>query len=194
MLQVFGASGVARRKWLTLGIMTLAIVLAASAVAVAAVKFQSGPGTGAPPSKLGGIAMQKFPKDSRGTVGVTAVGGPTGNVTFSRTASHRVVGSTWRTWSHHYHGDVYFVKKNSVTLQLPAGTKAFYVYVEPNAFKPATVKASSGGSGSGAVTVDGDAGARFFGFVAKGSSHVKSVKITVSDHKGFAVGQFGIAG
>jgi hypothetical protein len=192
--QVIGAGGLARRKLLSLAVITTAIVLAISAVAVAAVKFDGGPGTGAPPSKLDGVSMHKFGKDSRGAVSVGSVSGPTGAVAFSRKVSHRVVGQSWRTWSHHYSGDVYFVRKNSVTLHLPAKTKAFYVYVEPNSFKPATVTAKSGGAGSGGVTVEGNSGAKFFGFVAKGKGHLKSVKIGVSDHKGFAIGEFGIAG
>jgi hypothetical protein len=189
--------------------MTLAIVLAASAVAVAAVKFDGGPGTGAPPSKLDGVAMQKFAKDSRDLVGVSSVSGPSGDVTFSRQASHRRVGPRrgWGTWSHHYRGDVYFVYASSVTLHLPAKTKAFYFYAEPNTQARFTITASSAGKSSGAVPVHGKAGAKFFGFVARGRGTLSSIRVSTSDHPrkvrnpatgklmnagGFAIGEFGI--
>lgn len=45
---------------------------------------------------------------------------------------HVKVGDGWDTWSHGYLGDVYNTSLSIITINLPAGTNAFYFYAEPN--------------------------------------------------------------
>lgn len=178
------------------GLVALATAGGAVAVATGGVGFDGKPGTKKPPAKLHHFKMTQFGKDNR-PVGssVTFVDGPTGKVTFSHSLEHLRVGPTgWKTWSHHYKGDVYYSSSGTVTLKLPSGTKAFYLYIEPNAYVVHHVIAKADGASSGDVTVKGKAGARYFGFFAKTkAAHVTSVKVSCDDQEGFAIGEFGIA-
>jgi hypothetical protein len=186
----------ARKRLTSLLALTVIFALSGSAVASASVKFVSGPGTGKPPGKLKGLKMHKFKKDHRKKGGeVTAVPGPTGSVKFSSPVFHDIVKNLnkpgyWKTWSNGYHGDVYFIDGSTLTMTLPPKTKAFYFYAEPNVHNFFKVTASSGGASSGPVQVHGNAGAKFFGFVAKGGD-LTSITVT-STAFGFAVGEFGI--
>lgn len=206
--QVVGASGVARVRWASL--LTVAAVLALAGVAIAAgtVRFDGSPGTGTPPAKLGGLNMEKFARDHRPRLQlVTDVSGPTGQISFSRSAVHFVVKNKkgyWRTWSNGYRGDVYFAPGTSITISLPTNTTAFYFYAEPDDPGTFTVTATASGTTSGPVKVVGAGGAKFFGFIAKGGAHLSTVTVSTNDRKrkkhkkhkallgGFAVGEFGI--
>jgi hypothetical protein len=193
--QVFAASGLARKRWTLLFVLTGVLAFAGTAIA-AGVTFDGGPGTGKPPTKFHSLKMKRFAKDNRPKGGqVSSVHGPTGDVRFSSPVFHLVVKNVdkrgfWKTWSNGYHGDVYFLQGPSLTLTLPPKTKAFYLYGEPNVHKSFTMTASSGGASSGPIRVHGNAGAHFFGFVAKGGS-LSTVTVTSTD-QGFAVGEFGI--
>jgi Ca2+-binding RTX toxin-like protein len=171
--------------------------LAASAApASAAVVFDGSPGTAAPPSTLGPFTMTGFPADGRPEFSsVTDVTGPTGTVGFSPALDHRVVPSSWNTWSHGYTSDVYFNTTSGPTvLSLPAGTDAFYLYAEPDAFDTFDVTATSqDGTTSGTIPVTGDSGAKYFGFYGTGGDKVATITISSTDSSGFAVGEFGIA-
>ncbi len=165
--------------------------------------FDGSPGTGAPPSTLGGFTMTGFGTDSQpscGAVGssVTGVTGPTGAISFDQAVNHDIAGLCWATWSHGYAGDVYGTEAStdvsSVTITLPAGTPAFYLYAEPNSFADLTITATSAdGTTSGPVTVNGNAGAKYFGFYGVGGATLTSITVTSDDANGFAVGEFGIA-
>jgi hypothetical protein len=156
--------------------------------------FDGTPGTGTPPKKLGHYKMHTFAADSSscGTAEST-LAGPTGPVGFSPSLTHQVVGTcAWASWSNGYTGDVYVTTGSSVTLTLPAPTKAFYLYVEPEEFTTFTVTVSSATTTSGPVSVNGDAGATFFGFYAT-RGDMTSVIVSCTDPDGFAIGEFGIA-
>ncbi|SER34153.1 kumamolisin [Microlunatus flavus] len=159
------------------------------------IRFTDANGTGAPPSSLGSFSLHPYPDDScePGT-SPTSVEGPR-TITLSSALDCYQVGPDWATWSHGYDGVVYVVRDNpgafsTVTLQLPAGTKAFYFYAEPDEFETFNLMATeSSGASSGPLQVYGDSGAQFYGFYAQGSSSISS--ITVSCDTDFALGEFG---
>ncbi len=215
--QVVGASGVVRVRWLLLLMVAGLLVLAGAAIAAGTVRFDGSPGTGTPPAKLGGLGMEKFARDHRSRLQlVTTVSGPTGQISFSRSAVHFVVKNKkyyWRAWSNGYRGDVYlavherraaFVPATSITISLPTNTTAFYFYAEPDDPGTFKVTATASGTTSGPVKVVGAGGAKFFGFIAKGGGHLSTVTVSTNDRKrkkhkkhkallgGFAVGEFGI--
>jgi hypothetical protein len=178
-------------------LLTTLAALALSATTVSAnVYFDGSTGTAAPPATLGGYTMTAFDADGRSElIDVSSVSGPTGDVGFSPDMNHRNVGSTWATWSHGYSGDVYYSNGGStVTLTLPAGTRAFQFYAEPNVFATFTFEAiSDDGTSSGEVDINGSAGARYFGFYADGNDEIASIVVTVDeDAGGFAIGEFAI--
>jgi hypothetical protein len=152
--------------------------------------FDGSPGTAAPPATLGGYSMTAFGTDPDTTGDGDQVNDPSGVVTFDQTLTHTTVGNDWETWSHGYEGDVYF-GSSPITITLPPGTKAFYLYAEPNQFEDFDVSAVTGnGTTSGTQTVYGDSGASYFGFYTVGSKTLKEITVSAADD--IAVGEFGI--
>lgn len=164
--------------------------------------FDGTPATAAPPAVLGPHAMTAFAPDAT-PVGTTEsqLTGPTGVVGLSPALLHETIGNGWATWSNGYLGDVYFDDAPlpdgnlEITITLPPGTGAFYAYAEPNKFADYAINATANnGVTSGDVTVNGDGGARYFGFYATCGHTLHS--ITYIDSGGdtaLAVGEFGIA-
>ena len=79
---------------------------------------------------------------------VTGVTDPAGTIGFSQEVGHdQATGPCWATWSHGYTGDVYdtlsSLDPTSPTISLPAGTRAFYLYAEPNVFDVFDVQATA---------------------------------------------------
>jgi hypothetical protein len=169
--------------------------------------FDGSPGTGAPPSTLGGFTMTAFGLDSQAIgAGVPGVTDPAGAITFSTSLKHDRIGNGWNTWSNGYTGDVYdtcftqpgpscaAADPSQVTINLPTGTGAFYIYAEPNNLTTFHVTATAqDGTTSAPVDVTGNGGAKYFGFYGVGGAKVESITITADDPLGFAVGEFGIA-
>jgi hypothetical protein len=186
-----GARGVRRLLAATTGI--LAIALIGAAPAAADIFYDVTPGPGAPPPTLGPYTMTPFSDDTRPTPGdVTDVPDPAGTITFDITMSHREVPTSWLTWSHGYTGDVYWTSgATSVTIGMPAGTVAFYLYAEPNPFAVFLITATAQDGTTVTVPVSGFAGAQYFGFYAINGQSLAT--ITVSSDIDFAVGEFGIA-
>jgi hypothetical protein len=150
-------------------------------------------GTGAPPSTVGGIAMTAFPADGRGYIDFMTVPSPLGGaIGFSSAAGHRDVGVNWNTWSHGYTGAVYAVgnwlESTTLTLTLPAGTTAFYMYVEPDPYDTYGFTIGAGDAAPWTGSILGDSGANGFGFYGAGLS-----TITITSDVDFAVGEFGIS-
>lgn len=170
---------------------------AEAAVACKSLAFDGSPGTSAPPATLGGFAMTTFDADSQpeGTVDTVPYGSD--SIGFSSGLTHLHVPSSWRTWSHGYSGDVYFTGEEenpSVTIDLPTGTNAFYFYAEPNTFDSFTVEAiANDGTSSEPIDVEGNSGARYFGFYGTEGRTVASITVSASDPSGFAIGEFGIS-
>jgi hypothetical protein len=160
--------------------------------------FDGSPGTAAPPATLGPYTMTRFGADPQplntGPV-VTSVNDPAGTIGFSPALNHSRVGNGWATWSHGYTGDVYWTGAGStITITLPSGTAAFYLYAEPNTRSPFNVTATAqDGTTSGPVVVDGNGGARYFGFYGIGGANLASITITTDDTAGLGVGEFGIS-
>ncbi len=177
-----------------------AAALAPAALAGGNIAFSNSPGTAAPPTTLGPYAMTAFGLDptTDGTL-VNSVTGPTGLLGLSPSLSKATVPSDWNNWSNGYTGNVYFTSTgNSVTLGLPAGTAAFYLYVEPDNFGTSdfTVTAQDEAPGdttsSGPVAVTSPGGARYFGFYATGGHTIWSLTVSGPSGVGLAVGEFGI--
>jgi hypothetical protein len=168
-----------------------------SCSAAPTIVFDGSPGTGAPPATLGPYTMTAFGLDpqpvNQGPI-VTSVNDPAGTVSFSPALNHSTVGNGWDTWSHGYTGDVYWTTGSTITMTLPAGTRAFYFYAEPNTFAVFDVTATAqDGTTSGPIQVQGNSGATYFGFYATGTPNIVSITVMTNDTTGFGVGEFGIA-
>jgi hypothetical protein len=180
-------------------VAAVAGLTAGVAWAAPAIHIDTSPGSGAPPATLGGATMTKFAADGRATLTmVSSVPSPLGgSVGFSPSLEHRKVSDgTWATWSNGYTGDVYFsgFSGTTATLSMPTGTSAFYFYAEPEAFAVFNVTATAQDGTTTTVSVNGNGGAKYFGFYATGGDRVSSITVsTPAAANGFAVGEFGIA-
>jgi hypothetical protein len=166
-----------------------------SSCTASGIAFDGSPGTGAPPPDLGPYTMTPFGPDPQPTgTTVTGVTDPAGTITFSQPLTHSTVGNGWATWSHGYTGDVYHNSDGSaITITLPDDTKAFYLYAEPNQFNVFDVQATAqDGTTSGPVPVQGNSGARYFGFYGTGDAEIATITVTTTDTTGLGVGEFGI--
>ncbi|MFH1718728.1 MAG: hypothetical protein ABIF19_15340 [Planctomycetota bacterium] len=150
-------------------------------------------GTGAPPATLGPYTMTPFLLDPQGSPATSVPSPLGGTVDFSTSMTHVTVGAGWSTWSHGYTGDVYWTYDSSVTLTLPAGTGAFYLYAEPNPFDIFTITATAQDGTAVVQAVDGYAGAAGYGFYGTGGSVISSIQVDFTGDGGFGVGEFGIA-
>jgi len=175
------------------------MVLASVVPAQAAIQFQN-LGTAAPPAALGGLTMTPFIQQGNCEAPATTTipGCPIpGTLTVSPGLYPAFIGCGWATWSHGYTGDVYMdwpaeVPATTVTLTLPAGTTAFYLYIEPDPFDIVDITATTNsGATSGAIPVDGDGGANGFGFYTNASDTIAT--ITINSTYDFAIGEFGIS-
>jgi hypothetical protein len=152
--------------------------------------------TGAPSATLGGglYTMAPFGVDGRPEYAlVTDVLTPDGGtVLFSIPMSHRIVPSSWSTWSHGYTGDVYYTQSDTaVTMTMPVSTPAFYLYAEPNPFAKYIITATLQDGTDLQQVVDGYAGAKYYGFWATGGDIISTISVTSTID--FAIGEFGIA-
>ena len=180
--------------------------------AFAGVVFDGTPGTAAPPTTLGPFTMTPFGLDNvnpinpfgANTPNTTSVATPAlpcgGALTFAPQQDHRRVGVSWAPWGHGYAGDVYYGPGTSVTITLPSGTGAFYLYALPDLTGTYSIQAAANdGTSSGAIPVT-NAGnvpgnvARYYGFYASAGCALTTITITnVSGGSSVAVGEFGIA-
>ncbi|HZK16499.1 MAG TPA: hypothetical protein VFC52_07935 [Solirubrobacterales bacterium] len=157
------------------------------------VVFDGSPGDDSPPSTLGPYPMTEFGLDSQDEEFVDGVDDSAGDIEFGDSLFHTRVGVGWATWSHGYDGDVYFDEESTdASVELPDGTKAFYLYAEPEPFDEFDIEATADdGTSSGPISVQGEAGARYFGFYATGDKTLS--EITVDSDEVLAIGEFGIA-
>ena len=178
-------------------VLLLSLGLAPS---LAQIVFDASPGTAAPPTVLGPYTLTPFTPDARPLFNqVTTVTTP-GNVcgersiTFGPALEHDRIGQGWATWSHGYTGDVYQAFGSNVTITLPTGTSAFYLYAEPNIFGTFTIQATANdGTTLGPIPVQSNSGARYYGFYTTGPAALSSITISADGGAGgFAIGEFGI--
>ena len=175
-------------------------VACAVGIVNAAVIVDISPGTGAPPGTLGGYAMAALPPDltPEGTLISSLSTGicpwHSGDLTFTTDVEHDVVGSLWDTWSHGYTGSVYYNEDHDLLMNLPAGTLAFYLYVQPNIKATFEFKVDSSATTT-LLNVDGSAGAKYVGFYTDDvvdPLQFVYVRQTTMTSDGFAAGEFGI--
>ncbi len=169
--------------------------------AYAGIFIDTSPGTAAPPSTLGGYSMIGFPADpsAEGSM-ISSLTPPasapvTGNLTFSPAVAHSIVPSSWGTWSHGYTGDVYYNASSELMLDLPTGTLAFYLYVEPNILDNFMFEVTTESAMQTGITVNGNGGAQYVGVYSDtplDSVSFLFVKQPDGAADGFAVGEFGI--
>ncbi len=162
------------------------------------------PGSGAPPSTLGPWTMTPFVADSRPfPADVTSVpysAACPGEISFTATGApfpvhHVRVDQGWNNWSHGYLGDVYYTSLAVLTINLPAGTNAFYFYTEGNIYSTFNLRATANdGTTTGLIPVTTPYGSQYVGFYTTGAScTLTSITITYPiEAGGFAVGEFGI--
>jgi hypothetical protein len=175
---------------------TAAALLLSAGTLTADVIFDGSPGTSAPPATMGNYTITPFGDDTRANfLNVSTVEGPTGDISFSPTLNHRSIGGGWATWSHGYTGDVYVTGGNTIEITLPAGTKAFRFYAEPNSFSTFSIEAvTDNGTSSGEIDVTGNSGAQYYGFYTDDNSDIETITVTLeSTTTSFAIGEFGIA-
>ncbi len=160
--------------------------------------FTDAPGTDSPPPFLGTYKVTAF--DAPCTVGddYSEIAAPTGDISLVPDTECEQIANGWETWSNGYTGDVYWQDSDiggvtSLVLTMPAGTRAFYFYAEPDEFETFDLQATANnGATSGPLEVYGEAGAQYFGFYANGKGE-NITKITISCDDDFAIGEFGIA-
>jgi hypothetical protein len=116
-----------------------------------------------------------------------------GPITFSIPMSHRKIGLGWATWSAGspatWDTSVYYTNGAlSVTIGLPALTKGFAFFAEPNPFGLWEITATDQDGTPHVQTIEGFAGAAGFSFYGTGATTLSSV--TVSSTVDFAVGEF----
>ena len=142
------------------------------------------------------------PDGSAAGTSVTALAPPagapvTGNLTFSTPLEHFKIGNGWDTWSHGYKGDVYSTDQSDLLIDLPQGTRAFYLYIQPNTKFTFEFKAGSSATVA-LLDIDGNSGARYVGFYTDSPAYESLKWVYVlqnsGESDGFAVGEFGING
>lgn len=138
-------------------------------------------------SDVGGSAVTAvtsiFGADGSNVSSVALNGG--GSFTATAPLEIDTVGSTWATWSGGYSGQVLYSNgADSITID-PSKIGALGFEVEPNPFAVYTVTMALSTGQSISDSVNGYAGARFFGYYGLG---IQSV--TISSSADFAIGDF----
>ena len=83
--------------------------------------------------------------------------------------------------------------RDSLTITLPAGTKAFSFYAEATGGSRFTVRATEqDGTAPGPIAVHGGGGAATCGFYATGSATIRFVTVRSADAGALTVGAFQI--
>lgn len=191
----------------------LMLFVAVFAIATCAVAFGAGaagarssdnsiyvvttPGTNAPPPTLGQFFMTPYPLDSSICAFTDHAPSPSGAypLYFSYSVIRSRVPTCWATWSNGYSGDVYWNDdEGDLGLQVPSGTRAFYLYVEPDAFATETFTVTGygpGGFAQATFTANGSSGASYVGFYSPNGT-VGFINVHDSTSGDFAVGEFGL--
>ena len=190
-----------RRLYSALGALALA---AASFAANADILFTN-LGNVAPPASIGGHALTPFDQAPQSAISdgtqVSAIpGSPSGgSLGISPAATKYTRGTNWvgSPWAGGYNGALYFSNSGTTeTFTLPAGTKAFYFYVESNYYYSSFTYTATTDSGatSTPVVVAGNGGGHGFAFHSTAGESITSITITGDglNGGGFAAGQFGI--
>ena len=149
-----------------------------------------------PPEMLGPYEMTPFPLDDRPLLeDVTSVPSPLGGeVVFSVPMMHSRFG-VWGYWPYLLPPDFYTQPlPGEVTLDLPLGTRAFYLYAVTDFVL--TITATTDDGTTAAQTVFGPIEAAYFGFYAEDVADTISSITVISDYypsSNLSVGAFGVA-
>jgi len=155
-------------------------------------------GWGPPDETLGLYEMTKFPLDDRPTHEyVTYVPSPLGGqIDFSVPLFHVRVGGGWGGGWHGYEGDVYasYGTGDSVTLDLPEQTRAFYFYASNILDHPVTIAAVAD-DGTTVYQKAQWAAAVYFGFYQDDpfGPPIEWIEVSCPSAGMVAVGEFAIA-
>jgi hypothetical protein len=111
-----------------------------------------------------------------------------GTISFDNDVQKLTVGSSWATWSHGYTGPVLFSQYlPSIRMDFGRSIYGFGFYAEPTTFGFFDVTMGLEGGVTQTKSVDGEAGAEFFGFLDGG---VEWVEISAeAGSAGFAFGE-----
>jgi hypothetical protein len=188
--------------------------LAAAPAAQAALQFDGSPGSGAPPSTLGGYTMVPSPQDTRSdmTSVTDAPATATSSFSFDQPLELRTIPTSWcsTNWAGgSFAGRVYHTNGwSAVTITLPSPSSAIYFYADPNQVGTLTLQATAtAGNGttlsSGLVATSNSscggsvASGQYFGFYGTNGDKISSVTVSVNDPSAFvtdyAVGDFALA-
>jgi len=166
-------------------------------------------GTNAPDSTLGGFTMSPLARTGPRFTQVTSALDSL-SVGFDQSVYETRVLAAGQTppvglfffgsWSHGYTDNVWHTSNSSnprsLTMTLPASTKAFYFYVQPVDNGVVSITIDYPGIQSGSLSATGNAGAVYVGLHSDSGEDLTSIKITTEDSAagafGFAVGEFGI--
>jgi hypothetical protein len=156
-------------------------------------------GSGDPGPTLGGYTMTPFGADPQALfIQETSLPSPLGGVVgFSPSVEHLNVADWGDPWKNSYTGDVYFNNNfPPVTLTLPSGTGAFYLFAQPNAYAfpiAISMTAQNGTTVTQVVQTNLD-GSEYFGFYATNGDQITSLTISAPvDNNEVAFGEFAIA-
>lgn len=165
--------------------------------------------TNAPESTLGGFTMSPLARTNPRLALVTSTFGSL-SVGFSQSVFEtsafdpsaspaQAIPPYFGLWSHGYTGNVWHTADSnntrSLTLTLPASTKAFYFYVQPVALSIVSITIDYPGISSRSLSASGSTGAVYVGLHSDAGEDLTSIKITSDEFAGalgFAVGEFGI--
>jgi hypothetical protein len=162
---------------------------AATSVATAAIDY--GDGSGQPPTTVGGFTMTPFGPDPQPEGPVTSVTDPAGTIDFG--------GATWNHqhstpdfWASGGGFTDYYTQENAyLTIDLPAHTKAFYLYTGSDGQIPPFAEYFTLRVDGAIVGVTGaDFGPEYFGFYALHDTDLHEITIEWPD---LAVAGFGIS-
>ena len=176
-----------------------ALVAAGASTASAAVNFDSSPGSGPPPAKVGPYTMTKLANDTRPQMSmVTSVDSPLGSIRFGLPVMHLKTGpgGDWNGWDNGPPTDVYFtgLTQSSMMIALPPKTGAIDFYGQPDAPGKYTMTAIADGQVVGTVNARWPYGPKYFGFWTPLGEAIDAIVITAPDDAyGFAVGSIRIA-
>jgi hypothetical protein len=181
-----------------------ACALAASSFAASADILFTNLGNVAPPASIGGHTLTPFDQAPQTAIAdgaqVSVIpGAPSGgSLGIGPAATKLTRGITWggSAWAGGYNGALYFSNSGATeTLTLPAGTQAFYFYVESNYYTTSFTytAVTNSGATSTPVVVAGGGGGHGFAFHSTAGESITSITITGEglNGGGFAVGQFG---
>jgi hypothetical protein len=114
-----------------------------------------------------------------------------GTISFDNPVDKRTIGVSWATWSHGYTGAVLSSQGlTSIRMDFGRSIYGFGFYAEPNVFSTFDVTMGLSIGVTQTKSVEGEAGAAFFGFLDGG---VDWVEISTTDGSGFAFGEMVMA-